>query len=227
MNRHCFFAWLIALAIGASIPASAQAQGVTDSDAELAGESREGVFGQQEVPPDDPWRVMGFLGAGIGLRIGPRENSPWFQEVIAPPYLELGGAAFLPGRAVRHGLGVFVSANLISDGGGTRQVDAFNQYTITPSYHLLVPLYRAAGMEHDTVQVQGRLGAPLNLTAQQGGGLSFSPGVELGAAIHYKFLAGLGVYLEATGNLTFGALETLHWLVAFDAGLLWDFEFLP
>ena len=226
--RAAVFVAAALLAFGAlARPAAAQV------DDELAGGSREGrEWG--EAPPesqvDDPVRIMVNLGSGFGLRLNPNEE--FGTETLAPVNLHLGSAIFLPGRDIRHGLHLGVTTNVIDDGTTSSNIPAFNQYVVTPSYVLLVPLKYMLGGTADWMHIQGRFGVPLAFGAQQGNTdaantFVFSPGLEVAGAFHFKFLSGLGLYFEATASAFYGVADNIFALVSLELGLLWDYELLP
>ncbi|MCB9591528.1 MAG: hypothetical protein H6719_02240 [Sandaracinaceae bacterium] len=188
----------------------------------------------QGASSDDPLRIMGYVGGGVGFRLLANLDCPVFcHSFLAPAYLDLGAAVYLPGREVRHGVGLYLSTGLSQDNG----IDAssagqlpLTQWVITPSYQLLLPLWRLLdGMDRDELQVQIRVGIPLVLGQGLGdpGRVDFTFGGELAAAIHYKLLAGFGIYAEVQLDVYGGINDTVHPLVAIDAGLLFDYEVLP
>lgn len=201
-------------------------------DDELASGARGGyAWGESDraAEPDDPLRIMAFVGAGIGLRPLINLDPPFSQELLAPPFLDLGAAVFFPGSEVRHGAGLALTANLAADANGG--VPPFAQWVLTPSYHLLLPLRRLVpSLEQDWLHVQGRVGLPIVIASalgQNGDGVDVSLGVELAGAVHFKFLAGLGVYLELTAAFFGGSESTVHPVLSADAGFLFDYEVLP
>ncbi|MCA9608583.1 MAG: hypothetical protein KC619_23430 [Myxococcales bacterium] len=214
------WAAVLALSVGASaLPASAQDEGYA------WGEEGGGGDTGQSASSDDPLRIMGYLGGGIGFRL--LANLDFGHTFIAPGYLDLGGAVFLPGRELRHGIGLYLSSNLSEDAGGQTP---FSQWSITPSYNLLLPLWRIVdGMTQDDMQVQIRVGVPIVIAQRLGDPeqVNVTFGGELAAAFQYKFLAGFGVYVEAQLDLYGGYDDTVHPIVALDAGFVIDYEVLP
>lgn len=195
---------------------------VAQVDEELAGDARgESGWGAGPAEPEDPLRIMGFLGAGVGIRL--LRNLDFQQEFLAPAYLDLGAAVFFPGAEIRHGVGLGVTTSLTAD----QNVDPFMQWALTPSYHFLVPLRRVVPeLDHDWLHVQGRVGVPVVFSSVPGGALDISVGGELAAALHFKFLAGLGLYLEVSAALYGGSDSTVHPVIGLDAGLMFDYEVL-
>lgn len=179
---------------------------------------------------DDPLRIMAFAGAGFGLRLIRNIDPEFSQEFIAPFYLDLGAAVFLPGAEIRHGFGLALSTNLTADTPSTPYASpALGQWLITPSYHFLIPLRRVIPeLSHDWLHIQGRVGIPLVFSTNlQGDVATVTAGGELAAAFHFKFLAGLGLYVEANVSVFGGVNDTIHPLLGLDAGLLFDYEVLP
>lgn len=214
---------VLALAVGASaLPASAQDEGYA------WGEEGGGDTGRS-ASSEDPLRIMGYLGAGLGFRLLANLDLPFDQNFLAPAYLDLGAAVFLPGNELRHGVGLYLSTNLSQD-NGLAGITPLTQWVITPSYQLLLPLWRIVeGMNRDEVQVQIRVGIPLVIGQGLGdtSRVDFTFGGELAAAFHYKFLAGFGIYVEAQLDVYGGMRDTVHPVVALDAGFLIDYEVLP
>lgn len=170
---------------------------------------------------EDPLRIQATLGGGIGVRL--LRNRDYDQDFLVPPYIDLGVALYLPGNELRHGGGIAVSTILTSD----TDAMAGAQWVVTPSYHLLLPLQRLAGMDQDILQIQLRFGIPIVFTHVPLDDPNVTFGGELGAAIFVKFLAGLGLYLEAQGALYGGYDFTLHPVISADAGFIMDYEVLP
>lgn len=197
-------------------------------DDERPGVSRGSSSEARPAEPDDPLRVIAFLGAGVGFR--PVRNLDFNQDFMAPPFLDLGAAVFLPGGDLRHGFGLGITTSLANDSQVFGSVAAFGQWGFTPSYHLVVPLRRLMpDLEHDWLHIQGRVGLPLVFSGEYGGGsgVDVSLGAEVAAALHFKFLAGLGLYAELTGAIYGGSNATVHPVLAADFGFLFDYEVLP
>lgn len=207
----------------------AERPGEEPSDPESSESYAWGEDPEAEGPPraDDPLRVMVFAGAGLGARIV--RNLDFSQDFMTPVYAELSSAVFFEGGDLRHGVGLGVGTNLTDDGpvpnGGLM---AAEQWYLTPSYYLLLPFQRLAGMDYDWIQAQFRVGVPLVLSATRGTDeVQFSVGGELGAAFIVKPLARVGLYVEATVSIHGGADDTIHPIVAGDAGFIFDYEVLP
>jgi len=218
-------AWATALALSlAMTPALASAQ-----DDQYAWGGEEGGSTGETASTDDPIRIMGFLGGGIGFRLLRNLDSPFLQDFVAPAYLDVGGALYLPGRELRFGPGLTVSTNL-SEGAGNQGLAVASQWVITPSFNILLPLWRLMdGTDYDEVQIQIRAGIPLVIGQGLGdpNRVDFTFGGELGLAVHYKFLAGFGIYAEAQLVVVGGLRDTVHPLVTLDAGFMIDYEVLP
>lgn len=220
--RRTFTVWTVVV-LCAAAPSAALAQ-----DDELAGESRGdhawGSGGTAGALGDDPMRIMAYAGAGIGARLVRNIDPEFDHDFATPPYLDVGAALFFEGGDIRHGPAFFLSTNLIGEyNSGVR---GFRQWALTPGYQILVPFQRALGMDHDWLHFQGRVGIPVTLSGL-GNSVFVSPGVELAAALHFKFLAGLGLYLEVQGAMYGGFRNTVHPTVSADMGLLFDYEVLP
>jgi hypothetical protein len=204
-------------------PAAAQ-------DDEVPGESRadyawgEGGGTTGAVAVDDPLRVMAYAGAGIGARLVRNIDPEFNHEFATPAYLDVGAGIFLPGGDLRHGPALFASTNLT--GEYNSGVESFAQWSITPGYQFLLPFRRLLGMDHDWLHLQGRVGIPLTFSGV-GGDVYVSPGLEVAAALHFKFLARFGLYFEVQGNLYGGFRDTVHPTISGDLGLLFDYEVLP
>lgn len=178
---------------------------------------------------EDPLRIMGFLGGGVGFRVLANLDPLFRHSFLTPAYLDVGGALYLPGRELRHGVGLALSTNLSQDEGTSGQRIG-TQWVITPSYSLLLPLWRLMDdVDRDEVQLQVRVGIPLVIGQGLGNRnrVDFTFGGELALAVHYKFLAGFGIYLEVQGTMVGGIEDTLHPFVSVDAGFLFDYEVLP
>lgn len=216
------FLWTVATVCTLAVT-NAQAQ-----DDEVAGDARGdyawGEGGAGAPLAEDPMRIMGYAGAGVGFRLV--RNTDFSQEFVAPVYLDLGAALYFPGGDIRHGPAFFVSTNLSGEFGTAPEPTPLRQWALTPGYQILIPFQRVLGMEHDWLQFQGRIGIPLVLSGQDDT-VYITPGVELAAAIHFKFLAGIGIYLEAQADLYGGAMDTVHPIIAADLGFLIDYEVLP
>jgi hypothetical protein len=223
-----------AIAIASTISATAYAQ-----DAEAPSEPSEGyAWGEGEAAhtamPEDPLRIQAFVGAGAGFRFLRNLDDPFNQDFLVPPYLDFGAAIYLPGGELRNGLGLTLSMNLMQDQGtgGAAGVPAGQQWAIMPAYHLLIPVYRLAGGGPDIVQITAHLGLPIVIgsrlggTTEGGSTIDVSVGGELGLGVNIKFLAGLGFYLEAQVDVYGGTFDTVHPLLAFDAGFVLDYEVL-
>jgi hypothetical protein len=218
---------LVGLASLTPRAAAAQYDYLEDDEDELPGGAR-----VQGAEPDDPWRIVAFGGAGVGFRlISYRLLS---QDTVAPVYAEVGGGVFFPGREIRHGATLGVSTNLTEDGQGV--LEAAQQYVITPSYVIRFPLrYYVDGLEYDWLSVSGRIGVPLGVTLTNNQARSdptdvgFSWGVSVAAGAVFKFLTGLGVYLDVSFDLFFG-VDTpdgnVFPVVTPELGLLFSYEVL-
>lgn len=217
----------VTLLLGAVPVAAAQsaAQGEGEPDSErpptLEGPAVDPeLFGGDEPRPD-PWRVVGWLGGGVAVRLV--EHDDFQQDWLAPAYADLSGALVLPGSGMwRHGIGLGVALNLTRDGTYSAGVDEGTQLVVTPSYvaYLLV-----GGPVSDVVPFV-RAGVPLSVTPD------LSPGLELAGGAAYMFLAGLGAYAEVSVAGFLGAdsradSATVHPLLGLELGVQVDWEILP
>ncbi|HEY8429694.1 MAG TPA: hypothetical protein VIL20_15020 [Sandaracinaceae bacterium] len=208
----------------AGASASARAQ----LDDERPGQARGGyAWGAPAAQPDDPLRVMAYAGAGIGLRLLANLDPPFNHEFLAPAYVELGGLVVLPGGELRHGFGLNVATGVTQD-VNSAGIQPLEQWSLTPSYHLVVPLRRLVpDLQYDWLTLMGRFGIPVTLgAALEGDGVDVSVGAELGGMLLFKFLAGLGLYVEVQVGVYGGSVNTVHPILAIDGGLLWDYEVL-
>lgn len=178
--------------------------------------------------PDDPLRIMGYIGAGLGFRPLRNLDAPFNQDFMSPAYLDLAGVVYLPGGDVRHGVGLGISTALSNDTNAGVQM--FQQWAFTPAYYLLIPLRRLLpDLGGDWLQLQGHVGIPIVLSTALGsnsGGVDVSVGGELGIGLNFKFLAGLGMYLEIQGAAYGGSKDTIHPLISADLGFVVDYEVL-
>lgn len=186
--------------------------------------------GARPAEPEDPLRIMAFLGAGVGFRLVRNIDSEFSQDFLAPAYMDLGAAVLFPGGDTRHGVGLGITTNLTADTpGASFSVGAGGQWLITPSYHFLLPLRRMVpDLQHDWLHIQGRIGIPLVISSGAGNGGSFvSVGGEVAGAVHFKFLAGLGLYAEVSVAVYGGSQGTFHPVIGVDGGFMFDYEVLP
>lgn len=224
------FAVVAALALLGTCPrARAQADEETASDAGGDGYA----WGEPEsraAEPEDPLRIMGYVGAGLGFRPLRNLDPPFNQDFMSPAYLDLAGVVYLPGSELRHGVGLGVSTTLSNDvNSGVRM---FRQWALTPAYYLLIPLRRLIpDLGHDWVQLQGHVGVPIVISQALGSPPDSSDvdvtfGGELGVGVNFKFLAGLGVYFEAQVAAYGGTSNTVHPVISADLGFVVDYEVL-
>jgi hypothetical protein len=217
------------LALFALSPVGVSAQDEEERASESGGGYAWGE-GARAALPDDPLRVIATAGVGVGVRPLRNIDTPFSQDFLAPAFLDVGAAVFAPGGDVRHGGGLVVTTGVTTDGIQSGGVASFTQWVLTPSYFLLVPLRRLIpSLGFDWVHLQGRVGLPLSFSAALGrlDGVDVTVGAEVAAAVHFKFLAGLGLYLELTAAVYGGSSDTVHPVLSADAGLLFDYEVLP
>ena len=217
---------ILLLASASLIPADAAAQ----EESYAWGDPGEGdTPAESGATGDDPLRIVGYIGGGIGFRLLANLDPPFEHSFLTPGYLDLGAAVYLPGRELRHGAGLAVSVNLSNDAGRAGQ-RAFTQYVLTPSYQILLPLWRIMeGLGYDEVQLQIRAGIPIVIGEGLGdrARVDLAFGGEVALAVHYKFLAGFGLYAEAQVTVIGGLNDTVHPFISVDGGLMFDLEVLP
>lgn len=167
----------------------------------------------------DPVRVIASTGAGASLRLVRHLNLN--QSHWAPVFVDARAAVFLEGGSLRHGMGLGVTTNVSSE-GPCCAVDPLRQWSIAPSYELLVPLYRVLPeLRHDWLQLRARAGVPVVVAPEP------TFGLEVGGGVAFQPLAGLGVYVDASFSSFFGLENTLHPLVSLSGGLVLNYEVLP
>lgn len=217
-------AWICALLL-VSLPASAQ---VDEDLGESRGEGYAWGEGARAAPTgEDPLRIQGFAGVGVGARLLRNLDSPFEQDFFVPLYMDFGAAIFAPGAEVRHGASLTISTNLMAD-AGSNPVLAGEQWAITPSYVAMIPLYRLMPeLGADLIQLHGRLGVPIVFApGLVTDALDISVGLEVGISGLFKFLAGMGAYVEVQFAFYGGTGGTIHPMLLFDAGLAIDYEVL-
>ena len=165
---------------------------------------------EEEIAPP---RYASTLSVGVPLRLTRHEE--FDQGAVAPLYTDLlVGYVLSSHRSVRHGVGLGLSMNLTRDGGFTEPVDPGDQLVVMPSYLLYWMLANEwFGLGH--------LGIPL-LTS---GGRS--AGLEIGAGVGYRWLAGVGTYGEVSLAGVAGGSSTVHASASLEVGLFIDYEVLP
>lgn len=160
-----------------------------------------------------PPRYVATWSLGAPLRLA--ADSDYGQDALAPFFTDaLFGYVFPSSRRFRHGVGLGASLNLSADGGFAEPVYAAEQLAIMPAYLLYLD------MGHDWFGM-GHLGVPVVVTQ------TTTAGVEVGAALGYRVLAGAGVFAELALDTFVGAGSALHPALAFELGFLIDFEVLP
>ena len=184
--------------------------------------------GEGDVPdtPRQPLRILASLGAGLGVRLGVEDECS--QETLAPGYIELRGGVIFPSRDVRyrHGASLGLTLNTDDDGSFFNGVGGGEQLVLAPTY-----LFRAQFTDDPVpdLVLYGHAAFAMAIDTERG---NASPGVEVGADAAYMFLAGLGAYAGVTVATYFGAQDrsgsvSVHPVLAFELGLVYDFEVLP
>jgi hypothetical protein len=161
----------------------------------------------------EPAHVLALVSTGVPLRLSLHEDLG--QDRVAPAFADTLLGYVLPGHGrVQHGVGLGVSTNLERDGGYVEPLYAAQQLVLMPAYLA----YAALGRD---LPVLGHVGLPMLL----GEGRSF--GLELGAALGYRMLAGLGLFVEVDVATYVGARSALSVLASAELGVLVDYEVLP
>jgi hypothetical protein len=161
-----------------------------------------------------PARFVGILSSGAALRLSLHEELG--QQRLAPAYVDaLLGYVVGSSRSYRYGAALGVSSNLSDDGGFAEPVYAGEQLVLMPAglgYLELTP----------DLPLYTHVGLPILLGIA---GRSF--GLEFGAALGYRVLAGM----SAIGGLdltTFvGSRARLNVLVSLELGVAFEYEVLP
>jgi hypothetical protein len=158
-------------------------------------------------------RYLTALSVGLSMRLSVDET--FDQKRLAPVFADaLAGYVFGSDTAFAHGVGLGLSLNLSEDGGFTEPVGVMQQLVVMPAYLLywnLAPELFAFG----------HAGVPIAVTN------GVSAGAEIGAALGYRLLAGVGVYTEAGVEVFGGANSTLNPALSLEVGLFLDSEVLP
>jgi hypothetical protein len=218
--------------LSALVAPTVHAQSAAEAEAldeERAGTSRGGSYAWGDSSTDDVpggvagpavhryARVYGTIGAGATLRILVYEVYGG-TGLLAPVFLQLRGGFFFEGDGdIQHGVGLGISTNLMPDGTGdtagmVNGLDVASAWTFVPQYML-------RAWFGDVFQLIGRIGP--GVTASVLPNLGF----EVGATTLFKFLAGLGVYLDVSFSMYFA--DQVHPLVSIEGGLAFDYELLP
>ncbi|MEM1415678.1 MAG: hypothetical protein AAGH15_12295, partial [Myxococcota bacterium] len=179
-----------------------------------------------EEAPRQPLRVLASVGGGLSLRLSQTEE--FTQETLAPGYVEVLGGVIFPSRSVRirHGAGLAIALNTDDDGSFFNGVGGGEQIVLAPTYLLRIQL------DDDPVPdyfLLAHVAVDAALTAGNG---DVALGFEAGADFAYMFLAGLGAYGGVTFSTFLGAQDrsgsmSVHPLLSFEIGVLYDFEVLP
>jgi len=160
-----------------------------------------------------PPRYTTTLSVGLPMRVTRRVD--FDQSLIAPLYTDaMLGYVFSSARRWRHGIGVGLSLNLTNDGGYTEPVDPAEQIVVMPSY-----------LVHGDLDAAWLLLGHVGIPILASGGRSI--GLEVGAGLGYRLLAGAGVYAEASVSGYTGGDSTLHVTTALELGVFVDYEVLP
>jgi len=209
----CGIAGLACLLQGFSLSAQAQSVGsaIDESadDPEQIGERQAQALSVQPARTE-PAHWIAFGGLGLPLRLTLDDDLD--QSRLAPLYADITAGYLLPGGRLRHGFGLGVSWNFGHDGGYTEPVYSGDQVA-------LMPTYLAYYKWHPDVFLLGHAGIPFLV---RGGP---NVGLEAGALVAYRILAGTGVYAELNLAGWLGAQFNL--LASITLGVVFDYEVLP
>jgi len=158
----------------------------------------------------EPAHWVAFGGLGLPLRLTVDDDLD--QSRFAPVYAQLTAGYVLSGGRLRHGFGIGVSWNFGHDGGYTEPVYTGDQLA-------LMPTYLAYYKWHPDVSSIAHAGIPVLV---RGGP---NVGLEAGALVAYRILAGTGVYAEL--NLAGWWGVGFNLLASLTLGVMFDYEVLP
>lgn len=215
-RRFLYFALVLAVApAGFALPSAVSAQ--VDDERPPGTDSGDSVEEDEGPPPVVmPWRILASVGGGATLRIV--NDLTLSQGRLGPSFIDIAGSVVFPGAGRwRHGATLAISTNLNGEGPGAPDpngIDSATQWTFTPSY---LAYFRFG----EDLVLTGRVGA--NLTASP----YFVPGIEVSLGAVYLFTAGLGAYVEFSGNLAFGLAPEPSPTVSAEIGIMIDYEVLP
>jgi hypothetical protein len=169
-----------------------------------------GVASAQTADSSPTPRMLTLISGGAPLRLTiDRELG---QERLGPLFGSVLLGYVLPGGRLQHGFGVSASWNATHDGGYTTPVYAFDQIAVMPAYlayyHLSPDVF---GLGHIGVPVLVR-GGP-------------SAGLQVGAALAYRVLAGTGVF--AGIDLNSHIARGFNLFASLELGVVIDYEVLP
>lgn len=190
------------------VVASYFALGDVQPAAAQSSESTELAVGPTNMP-----RLLATASLGLPVRL--RRDRRLGQSRLAPAYLDAFASFLFPNEGGwQHGVGLTASLGLTQDGGYFEPVDALSQILIAPTYVLLTNLnadWLAFGHAAIPIAVAG--GKTL--------------GVDVGASLAYRMLAGVGIFAEISGVMFVGLEHRLYPMVAAEIGAFVDYEVLP
>jgi hypothetical protein len=155
-------------------------------------------------------RVLTMISGGAPLRL--TLDRSLGQERVGPVFGNVLIGYLLPSGCLQHGFGVGASWNATHDGGYTTPVYAFDQVALMPSYLAYYQL-------DPDVFAMGHIGLPVLV---RGGP---SAGLEIGAAIAYRVLAGAGIF--AGIDLNSHIARGFNLFASLELGVVIDYEVLP
>lgn len=221
-RRSLLFALALALVPAALAGPSSAAAQATDDERPPGYDDEERAHTEDDGPPAIvmPWRILGSVGGGVTLRI--INDLTLSQDRFGPSFLDFAGSVVFPSaERWRHGATLAISMNLDGEGPPAPAdrnapdpgINGGSQWTFTPSY---LAYFRFG----EDLVLSGRVGVNLTVAPY------FVPGAELSVGGTFLFTAGLGAYVELTGNLAFGQSDVSPTLSG-EIGIMIDYEVLP
>ncbi len=169
---------------------------------------------QDDERSGEPARYVGLASTGVPLRLNPHDDLG--QQRFAPAFASaLFGYVLASDARYHHGFGLGASMNLGRDGGYAEPVYAGEQLVLMPAYLGYYQLAR-------DLPLLGHVGLPVLVGLA---GRSF--GLEMGAALAYRLLAGADVFAALDLSTFVGAHATLDALASISVGVAFEYEVLP
>jgi hypothetical protein len=217
--------FLCALALVA-VPLSAAPASAQMDDERPPGDDDGGggyAWTQEEATgPVQPIRILTTIGGGSGYRL--IKNIDFNQDRFAPAFVDISGNfIFASSKTWRHGVGLTVSFNLTGDGVENGiGIDGFSQFTFAPQYLAYVRL-------SDDLLVTAHAGVPLGIGLPAAGEEDTANliGLDVGGSGTFYLLAGFGFYAELSLVTWLGAQTSIHPVVDWEGGVVFDYEVLP
>jgi hypothetical protein len=171
------------------------------------------AVGHARAEPDvesQPAHYLLLGSAGVPMRL--TLDKTFGQTRFAPAFGQVLLGYALPGGRLRHGFGASLAWNMSHDGGYVDPLYAGDQFTIMPAYLAYYTL-------NTDVIALGHVGLPIVVRGGRGAGL------ELGAALAYRLLAGAALFAEL--DLDGYAAGSFSMLASLQLGVMIDYEVLP